>query len=55
MRQSLEGSLCRLRRDRIDLLQLHGSSYGPDGEALVLRTGGMLLVWTAPDGINVPE
>jgi uncharacterized protein len=42
MRQSLETSLRRLRRDRIDLLQLHGSSYGPDGEALVLRPGGML-------------
>jgi aryl-alcohol dehydrogenase-like predicted oxidoreductase len=42
MRQSLEASLRRLRRDRIDLLQLHGTSYGPDGEALVLRAGGML-------------
>ncbi len=42
MRQSLEASLRRLRRDRIDLLQLHGSSYGPDGEALVLCRGGML-------------
>jgi uncharacterized protein len=42
VRQSLEASLRRLRRDRVDLLQLHGSSYGPDGEALVLRTGGML-------------
>ena len=42
VRRSLEASLRRLRRDRIDLLQLHGTSYGPDGEALVLRTGGML-------------
>ncbi len=42
VRQSLEASLRRLRRDRVDLLQLHGSSYGPDEEAVVLRKGGML-------------
>ena len=33
VRQSLEASLRRLRRDRIDLLQLHGTSYGTDEEA----------------------
>ncbi len=42
VRRSLEASLLRLRRDRIDLLQLHGTSYGPDEEAIVLRPGGML-------------
>ena len=42
VRQSLEASLRRLRRDRIDLLQLHGSSYGPDQADAVLRPGGML-------------
>ena len=42
LRQSLEASLRRLRRDRIDLLQLHGSSYGPDETHAVLRKGGML-------------
>ena len=42
VRRSLEASLRRLRRDRIDLLQLHGTSYGSDEEAIVLRPGGML-------------
>ena len=42
VRRSLEASLRRLRRDRIDLLQLHGTSYGPDDEVVVLRAGGML-------------
>lgn len=42
VRRSLEASLRRLRRDRVDLLQLHGTSYGPDEEAMVLRSGGML-------------
>jgi len=42
VRRSLEASLRRLRRDRVDLLQLHGTSYGPDHEAIVLRPGGML-------------
>ena len=42
LRQSLEASLRRLRRDRVDLLQLHGSSYGPDEIDAVLRPGGML-------------
>ena len=42
VRQSLEASLRRLRRDRIDLLQLHGTSYGADEEVIVLRPDGML-------------
>ena len=42
VRRSLEASLRRLRRDRVDLLQLHGGSYGPDQQALVLQSGGML-------------
>jgi uncharacterized protein len=42
VRQSVEASLRRLRRDRVDLLQLHGSSYGPGEVDLVLRKHGML-------------
>jgi len=42
VRRSLEASLRRLRRDRVDLLQLHGASYGPDAADAVLRKGGML-------------
>jgi aryl-alcohol dehydrogenase-like predicted oxidoreductase len=42
VRQSLEASLRRLRRDRVDLLQLHGASYGADETDLVMRKGGML-------------
>ena len=42
IRQSLEASLRRLRRDRVDLLQLHGSSFGPDQADAVLRPGGMM-------------
>ncbi len=42
VRRSLEASLARLRRPRIDLLQIHGTSY--DGEALnaILAPGGTL-------------
>ena len=42
VRGSLEASLRRLRRSRIDLLQIHGNSI--DGEPLqqILRPGGML-------------
>ncbi len=32
----------RLRRDRIDLLQIRGSSYGDAAASAVLRPGGML-------------
>jgi uncharacterized protein len=42
VRRSVEASLHRLRRNRVDLLQIHGGSYGPDQQALVLRSGGML-------------
>jgi uncharacterized protein len=53
VRRSLEASLRRLRRDRVDLLQLHGTSYGTDEEAIVLRPGGMLeeLVRLKHDGL----
>jgi aryl-alcohol dehydrogenase-like predicted oxidoreductase len=40
-RRSLEGSLTRLRRDHVDLVQIHGSSYSTE------QTDGML----APGGI----
>ena len=39
VRRSLEASLRRLRRDRIDLLQLHGPLYGSDEEAIVPLLG----------------
>jgi aryl-alcohol dehydrogenase-like predicted oxidoreductase len=42
VRRSLEASLTRLQRDRVDLLQLHGNSYDTDQETMVLRSGGML-------------
>ena len=42
VRASLEKSLRNLRRDWIDLLQVHGSFYTPEQEDLVLRPGGML-------------
>jgi hypothetical protein len=42
VRASLEASLCRLRRSRVDLLQIHGNSF--DGELLarLLAKGGMV-------------
>ena len=42
VRASLEASLRRLRRDRVDLLQIHGGSYEPDVVRAILAPGGML-------------
>lgn len=42
VRRSLEASLTRLRRDRVDLLQIHGSAYSDEQVDRVLRPGGML-------------
>lgn len=42
VRASLEASLKRLRRDWIDLLQLHGTAYSAEQADLVLRKGGYL-------------
>ncbi|MFB6135531.1 MAG: aldo/keto reductase [Halobacteriaceae archaeon] len=39
VRSSVEASLDRLRRDRIDLLQVHGSSYSPAEVETVLEGG----------------
>ncbi len=42
VRASLEASLKRLRRDRIDLLQIHGTSIDPDTCRAILAPGGIL-------------
>lgn len=42
VRRELEGSLKRLRRDWVDLLQIHGTCYTEDQEERIMRTGGML-------------
>jgi len=40
--RSVEQSLKRLRRDSIDLLQIHGSSYSRETAECILAPGGML-------------
>ncbi len=40
LRASVEASLQRLRRDRLDLLQLHGGSWSPAEAARILAPGG---------------
>ena len=42
VRQSAEASLKRLRRDCLDLLQIHGGSYTPSMADAILAPGGML-------------
>ena len=42
VRPSAEASLKRLRRDRLDLLQIHGDSYKPSMVDAILAPGGML-------------
>ncbi|HEY1720363.1 MAG TPA: aldo/keto reductase [Magnetospirillaceae bacterium] len=42
MRRSLEESLVRLKRDNVDLLQIHGASYRAEDEAMIMRKGGAL-------------
>lgn len=42
VRASLEASLKRLRRDQIDLLQIHGTVYSDEHRERVLRSGGFL-------------
>ena len=42
VRPSAEASLKRLRRDRLDLLQIHGDSYTPSMADAILAPGGML-------------
>lgn len=42
VRESLEASLKRLRRDSVDLLQIHGTVYNPEHAERILRPGGFL-------------
>ncbi len=42
VRASVEGSLERLQRDRLDLLQIHGSSYRKEQADALLAPGGMV-------------
>jgi aryl-alcohol dehydrogenase-like predicted oxidoreductase len=42
VRASIETSLSRLRRDQLDLVQIHGSSYTPALAASILGNGGLL-------------
>ncbi|MFW6162173.1 MAG: aldo/keto reductase [Planctomycetota bacterium] len=42
VRRSLEASLRNLRREWIDLLQVHGSAYAPEQCDAILADGGML-------------
>jgi aryl-alcohol dehydrogenase-like predicted oxidoreductase len=41
LRSSVEGSLRRLRRSSVDLMQLHGSSYSNDQVKDILKRGGI--------------
>lgn len=42
VRQSVEKSLRRLKRDTLDLLQIHGSSYSESQTESIFSSGGML-------------
>lgn len=42
VRGSMEASLKRLRRDSIDLIQIHGTSFSDEEIKFILRDGGML-------------
>lgn len=42
VRAAIETSLTRLRRDSLDLVQIHGSSYSPELTASILAEGGLL-------------
>jgi aryl-alcohol dehydrogenase-like predicted oxidoreductase len=41
VRSSLEGSLKRLRRDYVDLIQIHGSYYSAEDAREILKPGGI--------------
>jgi aryl-alcohol dehydrogenase-like predicted oxidoreductase len=43
VRRSVEASLKRLRRDRLDLVQIHGTSYKPEVADAILGPRGMAL------------
>lgn len=42
VRESVEASLKRLRRNHVDLVQIHGSSYTPELTDKILGNGGMV-------------
>lgn len=42
VRKSVEASLQRLRREQLDLVQIHGSSYTPEQTASILGNAGLL-------------
>lgn len=42
VRAAIEASLTRLRRDQLDLVQIHGSSYSPARAESILGRGGLL-------------
>lgn len=50
VRRSLESSLTNLRREWIDLLQIHGGAYSDEQVATILRPGGMLAEMEAMRG-----
>ena len=41
LRRSVEASLCRLRRDRLDLLQIHGDSFSVEATDRILGPDGL--------------
>lgn len=41
-RAEMEASLTRLRRQHVDLFQVHGTVYSPEHEEAIFRPGGML-------------
>lgn len=41
VRQSVEDSLRRLQKDKVDLVQIHGTTYTPETCAKLLKKGGM--------------
>ncbi|MFW5745102.1 MAG: aldo/keto reductase [Spirochaetota bacterium] len=53
-RREMEASLERLRRDHVDLLQLHGTAYTPAHEEAFFRKGGLIdeLEKAKADGIT---
>ena len=40
VRRSVEQSLNRLRRDYVDLVQIHGTTYSPEQTDMILKSGG---------------
>jgi predicted aldo/keto reductase-like oxidoreductase len=53
-RSEIEASLGRLRRESVDLLQIHGTVYSPDQEDAIFREGGLLdeLIKAKEEGLT---